>query len=115
MSVLHAGCGMNHSRHDPRARTRDAGLARLRRATRVTFFGATALAGAFAGLAAHSAPGHKARAAATTTALTPTQATTQTATQTKTKTQVQAPTRAQTTTSAPAPTPVAPVAVTGTS
>ena len=106
---------MNHSRHDPRARTRDVGLARLRRVTRVTFFGATALAGAFAGLAANSASGHKASAAPTTTAQTSSQATTQTQTQTKTKTQVQAPTRAQTTTSAPTPTPVPPVAVTGTS
>ena len=37
---------------DPRARARDAGLARLRRATRFSIFGATALAGAFAGVAA---------------------------------------------------------------
>jgi len=113
MSARHADGGMNHSRHDPRARTRDVGLARLRRVTRVIFFGATALAGAFAGLAANSASGHKASAAPTTTAQTSSQATTQT--QTQTKTQAQAPTRAQTTTSAPTPTPVPPVAVTGTS
>ena len=46
---------------------RDAGLARLRRATRVSILGATALAGAFAGVAAHSSPGHKSRPAATPT------------------------------------------------
>lgn len=51
-------------RPDPRARARDHGLARLRRTTRISIFGATALAGAFAGVAAHSSPGHKARAAA---------------------------------------------------
>ena len=43
------------------ARARDAGLARLRRSTRRLVLGATALAGAFAGLAAHSRPGHKSR------------------------------------------------------
>lgn len=55
---------MQDFRPDPRARARDHGLARLRRATRLSIFGATALAGAFAGVVAHSAPGHKARAAA---------------------------------------------------
>jgi hypothetical protein len=51
-------------RGDARSRARDAGLARLRRTTRVTIFGATALAGVFAGVAASSNPGHKAPAAA---------------------------------------------------
>jgi hypothetical protein len=51
-------------RGDARSRARDAGLARLRRTTRVTVFGATALAGVFAGVAASSNPGHKAPAAA---------------------------------------------------
>src|SRR4249920_3092139 len=56
---------MERPRTEPRERARDAGLARLRRTTRVTIFGATALAGAFAALAAHSAPGHKAGATVT--------------------------------------------------
>ena len=43
-------------RHDACAHATH-GVARLRRATRFVVFGATALAGAFAGLAAHSAPG----------------------------------------------------------
>jgi hypothetical protein len=98
---------MNHSHHEPRARNRDDGLARLRRATRVAFFGATALAGAFAGLAAHSAPGHKARAAAATTA--------QVRTRTQARTQVETQAQTQPQVTAPAPTPVPPVAVTGTS
>ena len=51
---------------EPRARARDHGLARLRRATRFSIFGATALAGAFTGVVAHSNPGHKAPAAAAT-------------------------------------------------
>ena len=55
---------MQDFRPDPRARARDHGLARLRRTTRLSIFGATALAGAFAGVVAHSSPGHKARAAA---------------------------------------------------
>jgi hypothetical protein len=105
MSVLHADCGMDDSRHEPRARNRDVGLTRLRRATRVTVFGATALAGAFAGLAASSNPGHKAGAAAATT----TQAQTRTQAKTQAQTQQQVPTPAPTTTAAP------PVAVTGTS
>jgi hypothetical protein len=54
---------MQESR-DPRARVRDLGLARLRRTTRLSILGATALAGAFAGAAAYSNPGHKAPAAA---------------------------------------------------
>jgi hypothetical protein len=60
---------MQDVRHDSRAR--DAGLARLRRTTRVSIFGAAALAGAFAGVAAHANSGHAA-AATTTTAKTPT-------------------------------------------
>ena len=55
---------MDDSRSDQRARVRDLGLARLRRSTRLSIVGATALAGAFAGAAAHSNPGHKAPAAA---------------------------------------------------
>lgn len=55
---------MQEFRPDPRARTRDLGLARLRRTTRYSIFGATVLAGGFAGLAAHANPGHKAPAAA---------------------------------------------------
>ena len=55
---------MQEFRPDPRARTRDLGLARLRRSTRYSIFGATVLAGGFAGLAAHANPGHKAPAAA---------------------------------------------------
>lgn len=98
---------MNDSHHERRARSRDDGLARLRRATRVTFFGATALAGAFAGLAAHSVPGHKARAAAATTAQVTTRA------QIRTQVETQAQTQSQVT--PPAPTPAPPVAVTGTS
>ena len=55
---------MDDLRGDARSRARDAGLARLRRTTRVTIFGATALAGVFAGVAASSNPGHKAPTAA---------------------------------------------------
>jgi hypothetical protein len=55
---------MDDSRSDQRARARDLGLARLRRSTRLSIVGATALAGAFAGAAAHSNPGHKAPAVA---------------------------------------------------
>jgi hypothetical protein len=55
---------MDDSRSDQRSRVRDLGLARLRRSTRLSIVGATALAGAFAGAAAHSNPGHKAPAAA---------------------------------------------------
>ena len=55
---------MADSRSDQRARVRDLGVARLRRSTRLSIVGATALAGAFAGAAAHSNPGHKAPAAA---------------------------------------------------
>lgn len=106
---------MNDSRHEPRARSRDVGLARLRRATRVTVFGATALAGAFAGLAAHSAPGHKARTAAATTTQPTTRAQAQTRTQVETQATTQAQAQKQVTTSAPTTTAAAPVAVTGTS
>ena len=55
---------MDDSRSDQRSRVRDLGLARLRRSTRLSIVGATALAGAFAAAAAHSNPGHKAPAAA---------------------------------------------------
>jgi hypothetical protein len=44
---------------------------RLRRATRISILGATALAGAFAAVVAHSSPGHKARPAATPAASRP--------------------------------------------
>jgi hypothetical protein len=50
-----------------RSQARDAALARLKRSTRAVLFGATALAGAFAGLAAHSVPGHHKSAARTVT------------------------------------------------
>jgi hypothetical protein len=109
MRVPHAYCGMDDSRHEPRVRNRDVGLARLRRATRVTLFGATALAGAFAGLAARSTPGHEAGAAAATT----TQA--QTRTQTETQSTTQAPAQKQVATPPPTTTAAPPVAVTGTS
>jgi len=91
---------------DPRARTRDQGLARLRRTTRFSIAGATALAGAFAGVAAHSNPGHKAPAAAARRRV-PTAAAPQV-------TPVQTD-EAQTPAPAPPPvaTPVAPVATTG--
>jgi hypothetical protein len=68
---------MDESRSDEPSRVRDLGVARLRRSTRLSIVGATALAGAFAGAAAHSNPGHKAPAAAArrrtpkTTALAP--------------------------------------------
>jgi hypothetical protein len=67
-----------HAPVEPPAR--DAGLARLRRATRFVVFGATALAGAFAGLAAHSAPGHKSRSVAVRTTTRTVRTTTQAAT-----------------------------------
>ena len=101
---------MNREPHQPSAR--DAGVARLRRATRMILFGATALAGAFAGLAAHSAPGHKSRSAAVRTTTRTVRTTTQSATITQSATTA-APT---TTTVAPPPpvtTTVAPVATTG--
>ena len=113
MRLLQSASGMSDLSHQPRARSRDAGLARLRRATRITFFGATALAGAFAGLAAHSVPGHKARTAAATTARVTTRAQIRTQAETQAQPQPQAQTQPQVT--APAPTPVAPVAVSGTS
>jgi hypothetical protein len=55
---------MDEARSDQRSRARDLGLARLRRSTRISIVGATALAGAFAGAAAHSNPGHKTPVAA---------------------------------------------------
>jgi hypothetical protein len=64
-----AGRVMQDFRNDSRAR--DAGLARLRRTTRVSIVGAAVLAGAFAGVAAHSNSGHAA-AATTPTAKTTT-------------------------------------------
>jgi ABC-type phosphate transport system substrate-binding protein len=88
---------MQDVRHESRAR--DAGLARLRRTTRVSIFGAAALAGAFAGVAAHSSSGH---AAAATT---PTAKTT-----TATK-----HTESGSTAPAPVPTSEPPVATSGTS
>lgn len=114
---------MEDFRPDPRARARDAGLARLRRATRFSIFGATALAGAFAGVAAHSSPGHKPR-----TAVAP--AARRRATKVvirRTRVQNAAPLRTQTTAPAPRPAPAPapaaapvttsapPVATTGTS
>jgi hypothetical protein len=97
---------MQRNRHEPAAR--DAGVARLRRATRFVVLGATALAGAFAGLAAHSAPGHKSRSVAVRTTTRTVRTTTQAATTTE------AP-AAPTTTVTPPPvtTTVAPVATTG--
>lgn len=57
---------MQHDHLESRAQAaREAGLMRLRRATRVSILGATALAGAFAAVVAHSSPGHKSRPAAT--------------------------------------------------
>jgi hypothetical protein len=115
---------MERLRTEPRARARDAGIARLKRATRITIFGATALAGAFAALAAHSAPGHK--AATTVTSARRTAKQTQaaispgTATQAQSDDQTQVQSQAATpavapqpTYVAPQPTYVAPVAVTG--
>jgi type IV secretory pathway VirB10-like protein len=81
-----------------RSHARDAALARLKRATRVVLFGATALAGAFAGLAAHSAPGHHKTAARTVTR------TIRTTTQAATTDDAPA-----TTSAAPAPPPPPPV------
>lgn len=108
---------MESPRTELRARARDAGVARLRRATRVTIFGATALAGAVAALAAHSAPGHKA-ATTVTSAQRPvrqTQARTSTRAATRAQSNDQAQVQSQATTPAvtPEPTRVAPVAVTG--
>jgi len=107
---------MARPRIDSGARARDAGLARLRRATRVTFFGATALAGAIAGLAAHSAPGHK--AAITTSAGSAVKRTQRamqphTATRAQSDDQQQVQSQPVTPAVAPTPTTVAPVTVTG--
>jgi uncharacterized membrane protein len=91
---------MSELHPEPPARARDAGLVRLKHATRAVLFGATALVGAVAGLAAHSFPGHKARAAVVTT---------------RTVRQVTPAQHVTTTTAAPPPvvTTVAPVAVSG--
>ncbi len=120
---------MDDFRPDPRARARDAGLARLRRATRFSIFGATALAGAFAGVAAHSSPGHKSRtvaAPATKRRVVKAVARRQPVrhvapVQTQSAAPAPSPTPAPTPTPTPAPAPapvttsVAPVATTGTS
>jgi hypothetical protein len=100
---------MHRTRHEPAAR--DAGVARLRRATRFVVFGATALAGAFAGLAAHSAPGHKSRSVAVRTTTRTVRTTTQAATTTDATTTQVAP--ATTATPPPVTTTIAPVATTG--
>ncbi|HKD33123.1 MAG TPA: hypothetical protein VKB73_06580 [Gaiellaceae bacterium] len=94
---------------DVSPRSRDAGVVRLRRVTRGAAFAAVGLAGAFAGLAAHSFAGHKARAAVVRTR-------TVREVQTVTQAPAQATHAPPTTTSAPPPpvvTPVAPVAVSG--
>ena len=100
-------------RPDSSARARDAGVTRLKHATRGMLLAATALAGAFAGLAAHSFAGHKARAAVVRTR-TVRRVVTETQAQRSTpQTETQAP--QVTTTAAPPPvvTTVAPVAVSG--
>lgn len=103
---------MDDSRPDPRTRARDLGLARLRRVTGLSIVGATALAGALAGLAANSNPGHKAGVAAA-------HASKQPNTVTRRRTPAVPLTPVQTQATAPAPAPVTtsapPVAVTGTS
>lgn len=120
---------MEDFRPDPRARARDAGLARLRRTTRFSIFGATALAGAFAGVAAHSSPGHKSHSAAAPAARRRAAKAVVRPTPARPATPVRhvAPVQAQATAPAPAPAPapspapapvtttVAPVATTGTS
>ena len=116
---------MQDFRPDPRARARDAGLARLRRTTRFSIFGATALAGAFAGVAAHSSPGHKSHAVAAPAPRRKAAKTVIRRTPVSHVTPVQPVAPAQTTAPAPPPPPapppapvtttVAPVATTGTS
>jgi hypothetical protein len=105
---------MNELHPGPRLRARDEGIARLRRATRAVLFGATALVGVVAGLAAHSFPGHKARAAAVATRTvrqtTPAQ---QTIPAQQHVTTAAAPPAVTTTAAPPAVTTVAPVAVSG--
>jgi hypothetical protein len=113
---------MQDFRPDPRVRTRDTGLARLRRATRFSIFGATALAGAFAGVAAHSSPGHKSHAVAAPAAR---RGTAKSAVRRGRPVRHLAPAQTQAATPTPAPaaapptapvtTTVAPVATTGTS
>ncbi|MGZ4256785.1 MAG: hypothetical protein ACXVRE_03375 [Gaiellaceae bacterium] len=110
---------MHRRPHEPSAR--DAGVARLRRATRVVIFGATALAGAFAGLAAHSAPGHKSRSVAVRTTTRTVRTTTQAATTAEAPAATTSGDATPTTTATPPPPPppppvttiVAPVATTG--
>ncbi|HTS74421.1 MAG TPA: hypothetical protein VMG74_11990 [Gaiellaceae bacterium] len=102
---------MHRARHEPSPRARDAGVARLRRATRFVVFGATALAGAFAGLAAHSVPGHKSRSVAVRTTTRTVRTTTQAATTAATTSDDATP--ATTATPPPVTTTVAPVATTG--
>ncbi len=63
-----------------RSRARDAGLRRLKRITKGVLLGATALAGVFAGIAAHSVPGHAARRAVVRTTTRTVRTTTQAAT-----------------------------------
>ncbi len=103
--------GVRKASPDARTRARDAGLARLKRATRVVLFCATALAGAFAGLAAHSVPGHKSAVRTTTRTV---RTTTEAAT-----TSARAAATSQASAPAPPPPPVttqvAPVATTGVS
>lgn len=97
--------------HAPRVRARNAGLARLRRATRVTIVGATALAGAFAALAAHSFPGHRTGAAVAARRTTRTQAT-QNGTESDDQAQTQV-TASTTAVAPPAATTAAPIVTSG--
>jgi type IV secretory pathway VirB10-like protein len=88
-----AGVSNRPDPHSSPSRARDAALARLKRSTRIVLFSAIALAGAFAGLAARSVPGHHKTAARTVTR------TVRTTTQTPTTDDAPA------TTAAPAPPP----------
>jgi cytoskeletal protein RodZ len=103
---------MEPNRHEPRARLRDAGVTRLKRATRLVVLGATALAGAFAGLAAHSVPGHSKSSSAVRTTTRTVRTTTSQATTTSHGTTTP-PVATTTTTAPPVTTSVAPVATTG--
>lgn len=96
-------------------RSRDEGIARLRRATRIAILGATALAGAFATLAAHSAPGHKAPSATSrrTSGQAQASASAQAPLQVQSDEQEQVPSQAATPAVTPQPTVAPPVAVTG--
>jgi hypothetical protein len=103
---------------EPLARARDAGLERLKRTTRVTVVGATALAGGVAALAAHSFPGHKANAAtAVSTNRTVRSSKPRQSVQPTAPSDEQAPAPAQTPPAAPVPAPTTspPVATSGTS